>query len=262
MAQFDSPTEAALARLKSENLSSSTVDGKAEKAATLGGIILEAVGFTGASQPVKFLSTLKSLAADKDEGNLIYFGEALVDDIRRLYRLHEESKNQFDQGINSPEFNAAVANATLHITRTNVESRLKRLAHLITNGVRVGDLETESLDDMMRAAVELTARDVIELGVFMNRQSAILAQAKELPMMWYDNIRRSWQSWAIEDSAAFREGKLSYFELNSSRSKLAASGFIIAIPPAGTTNSPDAFPYALLPEGARFLERLQEIGTK
>src|ERR1035437_10055006 len=151
--QFDSSTEAALARIKSENRSSSPVYGAVEKVANLGGMILEVVGFTGASGGIGFLNALKNLAVNKDEGNLIYFGDALVDDIRCLYRLYKELKQQFDERINSPDFSAVVANATLHITRTNVESRLKRLAHLIANGVKENDLEPESLDDMMRAAV-------------------------------------------------------------------------------------------------------------
>ena len=74
MGQFDSPTEAALARFKSEALSSSPVDGAAEKGANLFGMILEAIGFKGTSAGIGFLSALKNLAANKDEANLIYFG--------------------------------------------------------------------------------------------------------------------------------------------------------------------------------------------
>src|ERR1035437_3336495 len=170
MGQFDSPSEAALARIKSEYLSSSPVDDAVERIANLGGMILEVAGFAGASGGIGFLNALKNLAVNKDEGNLIYFGDALVDDIRSLYRLYKELKQQFDERISSPEFSAVVANATLHITRTNVESRLKRLAHLIVNGVKENDLEPESLDDMMRAAVGLKDEDIITLSEIYEMQ--------------------------------------------------------------------------------------------
>jgi len=43
---------------------------------------------------------------------------------------------------------------------TSVKDRLKRLARIVVNGVKEGDLEPESLDDMMRAATELSEPDI------------------------------------------------------------------------------------------------------
>jgi len=202
--------------------------------------------------------------------NLDHLGNATEAAISRVEKNLEAQCVRIDEierRLNSNDFLEGIKAATLQAQRTKDKKRLERMALILANGVAENDLEPENLDDMMRAAVELTERDILELRVLISRQSVILAQAEKLPMQWYDNIRRHWQSWAIEDGTEFRNGKLSYFELNSSRSKLAAFGFIIAIPPVGTTNSPDAFPYALLPEGKRFYERIQEIpaegtGTK
>jgi hypothetical protein len=196
--------------------------------------------------------------------NLDHLGDATEAAISRIEKNLEAKGvriEEIERRLNSNEFLEGIKAATLQAQRTKDKKRLDRMALILANSVAEGDLESETLDDMMRAAVELTERDFLELGAFVVRQSSILNEAEENPMQWYDNIRRHWQSWNLEDGAAFRNGKLSYFELNSSRSRLAALGFITAIPPKGTTNSPDAIPYALLPEGKRFYERLQEIGT-
>jgi hypothetical protein len=257
MGQFDSPTEAALSRLKSESLFSSSVDGKVEKAAGIGAYLLEVAGFAGASGGVRFLSALKNLAANKDEANLIYFGEALVDDIRRLYRLHEELRHQFDNCLESSEFNAAVANATLHITRTNVEIRLKRLSHLIVNGVEASDLEPEGLDDMMRAAVELKDEDIIlldKLYASQNRRLLMQVRIGQSPDWWHGSFQTVWQEF-INSGALNRQEHLKY---RSSFARLESAGLVQHLDNVGTYGI-GCDPYALLFEGKKFHERLQEI---
>jgi hypothetical protein len=262
MGQYDSPTEAALARLRSEKLSSSPVDGAVEKVATLGGIILEAIGFTGAATPSSFLSALKSLAVGKDEDNLIYFGEALIDDIRRLYRLYEGLKQRFDERINSPEFTAVVANATLHITRTNVENRLKRLAHLIVNGVKEDDLELESLDDMMRAAVELTEYDIAVLKSIYEMQIEMFSaqSMNQQQAQRINGLQRKWQDWWGLNLANYQGVKGMKF--NSSCTRLQAAGLIASLGAKSRSESPTTSDYELLLEGKKFYERLQEIAAQ
>jgi hypothetical protein len=258
MGQYDSSTEAALARLKSESLSSSPVEKKVDKILTLGGIILEAVGVKGASGATRFFTTLKSLAADKDESNLIYFGNALIDDIRRLYRLYEGLKQQFDERISSPEFNTVIANATLYITRTNVEKRLRRLAHLIANGVKEDDLESESLDDMMRAAVELKDDDIQVLDRLCEEQIDILATTgKTHGDLWPDDVRRNWQQHLSDHGIPGRSGQ-HYLDWRSSLARLSAFGFLIPIQPVQTVNSPGHEPYGVSLQGVEFLKRLKE----
>src|ERR1039457_2813122 len=244
----------------SENLSSSQVDGAVEKVANLGGMILEAIGFTGASSEIGFLAALKNLAANKDESNLLYFGNALVEDIRCLYRLCEDlnqATQQLDEHINSPEFSAVVANATLHITRTNVESRLKRLAHLIANGVAKNDLEPESLDDMMRAAVELTDADIILLRKLYESQDALLLRTWQFPLQWDAEFRKVWATF-VHSGSLDRQEHLNY---RSSYCRLESVGLIQQIPDAGTIGVGQEA-YALLMDGKKFYERLQEIAVK
>ena len=257
MGQFDSPGEAALARLKSDALSSSYVDGAVDRISGLGGIILEAVGFKGASGLVDLFSNLKSLAATKDETNLIYFGEALVDDIRRLYRLFEGIKQQLDDEINSPAFGKAVANATLHITRTNIEGRLKRLAHLIANGVKESDLEEESLDDMMRAAVELKDADIILLRKIYDSQNPMLGVKNLNSQNWHGNVQGVWREF-VDSGNLNSEEHLGY---RSSFARLESLGLIQRVENAGMYGVGNDL-YALLMEGKKFYERLQEISSE
>jgi len=258
MGQFDSPTEAALARIKSESLASSSVNGAVDKVANLGGFILELIGVTGASGGIDFLTALKNLAADKDESNLIYFGDALIDDIRRLYRLHKELKQQFDECINSPEFSAVVANATLHITRTNVVSRLKRLAHLITNGVNESDIEPESLDDMMRAAVELTDWDIIVLGKMYKSQKQLLSNPNG-SSDWSEQVGLNWTNWGI----IFGIGENQHLKIRPSLARLQSLGLIAEAQTHFVKDGSLATQaYGLLLEGKKFYERLQEIAVQ
>ncbi|MGP8173667.1 MAG: hypothetical protein ACLP7O_03860 [Terracidiphilus sp.] len=260
MGQFDSPSEAALARLRSEALSSPSVDGAVDRVSGLGGIILEAIGFSGASGGVRFFSTLKSLAASKDEANLIYFGDALIDDIRRLYRLYEELKRRFDERINSPAFDAVVANATLHITRTNVESRLKLLAHIITNGVKEDDLEPESLDDMMRAAIELKDADISMLGRLYPLGKPLLDRMERvkqglpasLPNL-HGEIQNMWHKFGRLLNPA---EQLVY---RGSFARLQSHGMIQQVTISNSEVGRE--PYLLLEDGAKFYERLQEIAV-
>jgi hypothetical protein len=260
MGQLDSPTEAALARIKSENLGSSAVDGAVDKIANLGGMILEAAGLPGASTCIGFLTALKSLAVNKDEGNLIYFGDALVVDIRRLYRLYEELKQQFDERIKSAEFSAVVANATLHITRTNVESRLRRLAHIITNSMKDNDLEPESLDDMMKAAVELKEVDIAKLKMLYTHQNSILHQVEigaAGPDKWHGDIQGVQKDIVNSREQNTRE----HLKYRSSYSRLESLGLIQRITSAGDYGVGNEL-YALLVEGKKFYERLQEISIQ
>jgi hypothetical protein len=256
MGQFDSPSEAALARLKSEELWSVGVNGAVDKTANLGGLILELLGFSGASVGTGFLTALKNLAANKDEANLIYFGDALVGDIRSLYRICENLNQRFDERMESPEFNAVVANATLYITRTNIESRLKRLAHLIANGVKEGDLEPESLDDMMRAAAELKDADIVLLGKIYDSQSALLRQQRFSSGNWFGDVQSYWNEFV--NSGALDASK--HLVYRSSFSRLESHGLIQKFREISTAGV-GLEPYALLEEGKKFYERLQEIAA-
>lgn len=257
MNQYDFPSAAALARLKSEALSDSPTNKTAWAVASIGSKMLELSGFRGAASLTTLIQELKGLAARKDEANLIYFGEQLVDDIGALYRASEELSRRAEEVLESDEFNEAVANATLHITRTNIETRLARVARLIANGVKLCDLKPEPLDDMMRAAVELRDEDVLLLGKICDSQRSLLQQQRGRDTTyWFGQLQTVWDEFV-------RSGVLNtskHLVYRSSFSRLEASGLIQRFRDISTAGVGQE-PYALLEEGLRFYERLQEIGT-
>jgi hypothetical protein len=254
MGQFEFSSAAALARLKSESLSASPVDKAASRIAGIGAKFLELAGFVGTATLADLIQELKNLAANKDEGNLIYFGEALIDDIRRLYQLNDEMRRQVEGQLRSKEFHEAVANATLHITRTNIEVRLERVAILIANGVKSRDLAQESLDDMMRAAVELTDWDIFVLGKMYASQKHLLSNRHD-SFGWSEQVGHVWADW----SRIFGLGEDQHLKIRSALSRLQSIGLVAE---AQTNFVKDGSlarqAFGLLPEGAKFHERLQK----
>jgi hypothetical protein len=232
--QFDFSSAAALARLKSDSLAVSPVDKVAAGVAGIGLKILDLAGFHGVAPLADLIMGLKNLAANKDEANLIYFGKALVDDIRRLYELSDEMRRRVEEVVNSEKFNQAVANATLHITRTNVEARIKRVASLIVNGIGFRDLEPENLDDMMRAAVELSETDISLLKELIDHPSSMNMNETDI-------------------------GRTDSAERMGSVAKLQAVAFVQLRTPGLDMG---ANIVVLLPRGKKFYERLQEIAIE
>jgi len=263
MGQFDFPSAAALTRLKSDSLSTSPVDKTASRIASIASKILDLAGFIGTSTFSDLLLELKGLAADKDEDNLLYFGEALIDDIRRLYQLNDETRRLVEEQIKSKEFHQAVANATLHITRTNVEGRLDRVAILIANGLKDRDLAQESLDDMMRAAVELTEHDVSVLSSIYRMQVHLFSSSEiRKEYSWRINaIHSLWEKHWKSQAFSNYQG-INGMTLNGSFARLQSAGLIVSIGTASILYGPTMHDYELLPAGKKFHERLQGIAVQ
>lgn len=259
MGQFDSPTEAALTRLKSEELDESAVSGPVGAATGIGAKIIELlVPMPGFSTFSDVVTSLLGLAARKDLQNLTYFAEAIVDDIRRLYRFGEEQRIRTDAVLISSEFQAAVENATLYIVRTNVKSRLKRLANVITNAVKVADLESEILDDMMRLAVTLTEDDIKVLGIVYQMQKDMLSAENLIkePGQRTNQLTSNWQRWWGLNGNDYQG--LEALRFKNSCARLLAAGLVGPLP-RSYVGSPNANDLELLIDGFRFYERLQEL---
>jgi hypothetical protein len=140
-----------------------------------------------------------------------------------------------------------------------VKDRLKRLARIVVNGVKEDDLEPEGLDDMMRAAVDLKNRDILALEFVCLHQSEAMKKAEKWPNEWLMEVQKSWQSSVFERGVAWQKTNSDDLGWKSALSRLQAFGFIVAIPTNLTTNSPGNEPYAIVPEGVNFLQRLKEI---
>jgi len=258
MGQFDFDSAAALSRIKSEALSSFSAGKTSSRLLGIGSKLLELLGAAGAATLGDLIQDLKNLAVEKDEGNLIYFAEAFVSDLRRLYQLNEEMRKRVEEVLRSDKLDQAVGNATLHITRTNVQKRIARVALLIANGVKANDLEPESLDDLMRAAVELKDQDVVLLRkIYQSQLSLLLQDARRpgrAPDAWHQDIQGIWHGFVSDGGLNQREHLL----YRSSLSRLESFGFIQHVSNAGMYGV-GLDPYALLEEGRLFCERILEI---
>jgi hypothetical protein len=102
----------------------------------------------------------RTLTAQATGAILIYAISAVRNDLNVVYERHESLRARIETLPSDPGFVNAISALALRAMRTSVQNRLKRLARIVVNGVKEDDLEPEILDDLLRAASELTERDI------------------------------------------------------------------------------------------------------
>jgi DNA-binding transcriptional MerR regulator len=256
-------------RRKMEELSDSPAGGVIESAISVAGPTLAvgsalgAHGLVVASSVVAGLGIIdwfRKLGSSKVNENLEALGQATEDALNRVestLREHGTSIDEIKARIDSPEFKNGMASASLQALRTTQGDRLKRLALILANGVKEGDLGSESLDDMMRAAVELKDADIVLLGKIYESQKSLLKQSRLNTSNWFGNVQTYWDEF-VKSGALDASKHLVY---RSSFSRLDSHGLIQKFREISTA-AVGLEPYALLEEGLKFYERLQEIAVK
>jgi predicted transcriptional regulator len=136
--------------------------------------------------------------------------------------------------------------------RTSVRERLKRLARIIVNGVKYDDLGSESLDDMLRAATELTDRDIIVLKTVNEQQHKVTVYSLESVD---GTIKFPREVWQVLDQDKFITPS-NQMEIRSSLSRLQAVGFGSEIQTMESSWRPR---FLVSPQGEKFLNYLEEI---
>lgn len=258
MGQFDLETDAALAQINWEEVSKAP----GQELAEIIGDLLMLVGTGGVLAIAGGASNLalkvRRLAGAGYASNLIYTITAVRNDLATLYDRHESLRSRIDSLPADPKFAEAISALALRAMHTSVGDRLRRLARIVVNGVRDGDLEPESLDDMMRAAVELKDDDIRALDRLCEEQADILATTgKTHGDLWPDEVRRNWQTHIFDHKIPGRSGQ-HYLDWRSSLARLSAFGFLIPVQPVQTVNSPGHEPYGASLQGVEFLKRLKE----
>jgi hypothetical protein len=254
--QFDLETDAALAQLNYEEIAKAPGGEFAE----IVGDLLKLVGARGpwsvAGGALGLLQKIRGLAGASYASNLVFTISAVRNDLADLYAKNAEHRNRIESLQTDPTFAEAIAALALRAMHTSVKARLKRLARIVVNGVKEDDLEPESLDDMMRAAVELTGWDIVVLGKMYKSQVQLLA-LRSFSHDWSTNIGHGWADWG--DIFSLREDE--HLKLRAALSRLQSHGLIAE---AQTNFVKDGTlarqPFGLLPDGKKFCERLQEIG--
>ncbi len=234
MGQFDRETDAALAQLNHEELSE--VPGG--EFIEIIGDLLKLIGTGGlwglAGGASNLALKVRKLAGASYGSNLIYSITAVRNDLATLYDRYEVLHGRIEALPTNPEFAEAISALALRAMHTSVKERLARLARIVVNGVKEDDLEPESLDDMMRAAAELSETDISLLKELYERPS---------PMNMNETDR----------------GRTDSAERMGSVAKLQAVAFVQLRTPGLDMG---ANIVALLPAGKRFYERLQDIAVQ
>jgi hypothetical protein len=177
---------------------------------------------------------VRKLAGASYASNLIYAITAVRNDLADLYAKHAELSQRIESLQTNPKFVEAIAALALHAMHTSVKDRLKRLARIVVNGVKEDDLDPESLDDMMRAAAELSEPDIGLLKELYERPSRM-------------------------DMNETDKGRTDLAERMGSVAKLQAVALVQLRTPGVDLG---ANIVVLLPKGKKFYERLQEIAGK
>lgn len=256
MGQFDLATDAALAQLDFEELSKTPGGEFAEIIGDL--VALIGTGGLGAiaGGASNLLLKIRSLAGASYASNLVYAVTAVRDDLKALYEGHAELRTRIESLQTDPKFAEAISALALRAMHTSVKERLRRLARILVNGVKEDDLEPESLDDMMRAAVELRDFDLRVLQKIFGAQANLLGANSALSAQWAQQIAFGWaSSFGFLDTESWKGAR-------GSLARLQSLGLIQHLTTNVTaTGELRTQPFGLLPEGKRFYERLQEIGS-
>jgi hypothetical protein len=257
MGQFDLEIAAALTQLEFEELSK-TPGG--EFAEIIGDLVM-LVGTGGlwavAGGASNLALKVRKLAGASYASNLIFAITAVRNDLKTLYDGHENLRARIESLGSDPNFAEAISALALRAMHTSVKDRLKRLACIVVNGVKEDDLELEGLDDMMRAAVELKDTDIILLGYHYKHQSHILIEKGMNQTKWYSDIQSAHRR-LVDSRALDTQEHLKY---RSSYLRLESLGLMQEITSINNFDGVGNELYALLIEGKKFYERLQDIAA-
>jgi hypothetical protein len=165
---------------------------------------------------------------------------------------------EFEARLRSQEAQSAYLGAVLHGLRTSDPRKHIRLGALTINCVYANNLEPESLDGMMQATVELREEDIVLLGSLYKWQNHILTEKGMNPNKWFQDIQQAHKQF-VESGVLNQQDHLRF---RSSYTRLESLGLIQEIPSINNHYGVGYELYALLLEGKKFYERIQDVGTK
>lgn len=162
---------------------------------------------------------------------------------------------EFEARLQSQEAQSAYLGAVLHGLRTSDRRKHIRLGALTIHCVYANDLEPENLDGMMQATVELKEEDIVLLGSLYQWQNHILIEKGMNSVKWFGDIQQAHKQF-VESGVLNQQDHLKF---RSSYMRLESLGLIQEIPSITNHYRVGYELFALLLEGKKFYERLQEI---
>jgi hypothetical protein len=160
MSMFDNEIAAVNAMRRNEKVLGS---GLADTLADSGDAIESATGVAALGRLLKIPKMFSQAGTATVQENLEYLGDATEAAILRVEKGLDDSQTEIAKillRIESQEFREAMASAALQTLRTTQKEKLKRIALILANGIAENDVKPETMDDMTRAAVELSNWDV------------------------------------------------------------------------------------------------------
>jgi len=259
MGQLDNEVAALNKQWEFEELSRSPTGKVLSAAAKVVGTAADVAGLSligGVAKVIGVGEKICALGVPTVDKNFRLLGDATEDALSRVEMAlvaQGTTVEEIQQRIASPQFEQNLAAAVLQTQRTTQESRLRRMAWLLANGVKENDLEPESLDDMLRAAVELTDRDILVLRTVAETQATT---ATFFPLTSSDGtINRPREVWQELERRGLITLK-NQMEIRSSLERLRSMGFGAEIQ---TTDSIWLPRFLVTPVGEKFITRLREI---
>lgn len=176
-------------------------------------------------------------------------------EIARIW-MHLEGQDvrqrEFESRLQSQEAHGAYLSAILHGLRTSDPKKQVRLGTLTINCIHANETEPETLDDVMRAAVELKDVDILFLGGICRNWGPKTSADGDAPFdtpFMFEKMFEIWQQ--LESSQRKSESVC-----RGSLARLQAHGLLYSYYGGGYGSSTQ---YDLLDEGKKFFERVQEI---
>jgi hypothetical protein len=172
---------------------------------------------------------------------------------------HDKELKELWETLQSLEAQKAYRAAVFHGMRTSDPAKHAKLGALTINCVFENDLNAESLDGMMRAAVELTEHDVKVLSSVYKMQIHLFSPREiEKEYSWrITEIHSLWDNWWENQSRPSYQG-INGMNLNGSFARLQSAGLIGSIGTTSILHGSTMNDYELLPDGKKFYERLQK----
>jgi hypothetical protein len=168
---------------------------------------------------------------------------------------NDSAKKEFDARLQSQEAETARLSALFHGLRSSDPEKHKRLGAITVGCIFADDLKPESLDDMMRATVELRDRDIFVLKTLSERQRDT---GTFYPLTSGDGtINRPREVWQALERDKFIT-LTNQMEIRSSLERLKGVGFCAEIQAMESNWLPRVL---VTPLGEEFLLRLQEVAA-
>lgn len=253
MSMFDNEIAAVNAMRRNEKVLGS---GLADSLADTGDAIESVTGVAVLGHLLRIPKMLSQAGTATVQENLEYLGDATEAAILRVEKALDDGKAKIAEilvRIESQEFRDAMASAVLQTLRTTQKEKLKRIALILANGIAKNDVNPETMDDMTRAAVELSSWDVQMLRDIGNLELDFLSW----PPPQQGALFSIWQEYWNTFNERY-PGRTSQ-SAGGALSRLASFGFIYPAEGTSLALSPVSSLYRISEEGKRFVERIHNF---